>query len=168
MLTLWLIGQSARMEESNTSRTGEIFTSQEAMQIEQEAHRLDMQRKKEQEERNAERRRRMGLPQKGDRVLTREEQEARIWAFMYALSPVIERKSGTYKSFRNYKPTESDMEDDDEEGSDDDPANWFEDDQDDGRKGQNIVEPDFEDYSEIIRIDESRIPRNNFFDHDGD
>lgn len=56
------------------------------MEIEQEAHRAEMQRKKEQEEKQAERRRRMGLPQKGEtRALTREEQEARIWAFMYAL-----------------------------------------------------------------------------------
>ena len=66
-------------------------------------------------------------------------------------------------NFRSSTPV-----DDDDDDSDDDPANWFEDDQDDGRKGQNIVEPDYEDYSDIIRIDESRIPRNNFFDHDGD
>ena len=52
------------------------------MEIEREAHRLEMERKKAQEERQAERRRRMGLPQKGDRALTREEQEARIYAFM--------------------------------------------------------------------------------------
>ena len=68
---------------------------------------------------------------------------------------------------RNYKPTDSDLEDDDDE-SDEDPASWFDDDQDDGRKGQDIIEPDYEDYSNIIRIDESRIPRNNFFDHEGD
>jgi hypothetical protein len=54
------------------------------MQIEQEAHRLEMQRKREQEERQEEKRRKMGLPQKGDCTLSREEQEARIWAFMYA------------------------------------------------------------------------------------
>ena len=35
-------------------------------------------------------------------------------------------------------------------------------------KGQDIVEPDYEDLSDIIRIDESRIPRNYFFDRDGD
>lgn len=69
---------------------------------------------------------------------------------------------------RNYKPTESDLEDDEDEDSDGDPATWFEDDQDDGRKGQDIVEPDYEDYSDIIRIDSSRIPRNNFFDREGD
>jgi len=78
------------------------------------------------------------LPIAGE-VLTREEQEARIWAFM------------------NYKPSDSDLDDDEDDDDDDDPANWFEDDQDDGRKGQDIVEPDEEDYSHIIRIDDSRI-----------
>ena len=58
---------------------------------------------------------------------------------------------------RNHKPTESDEEEDDDDDEDEDPANWFEDDQDDGRKGQNIVLPDPEDLADIIRIDESRI-----------
>jgi hypothetical protein len=63
-------------------------------------------------------------------------------------------------SHRNHKPTESDLEDDSDEGDeDDDPASWFEDDQDDGRKGQDIVEPDFDDdLSNIIRVDPSRLP----------
>ncbi len=61
------------------------------------------------------------------------------------------------------------MEDDtDEDDSDDDPATWFEDDQDDGRKGQNIVEPDYEDLSGIIRIDDSRIAHNVFYEPPGD
>ena len=53
------------------------------------------------------------------------------------------------------------MEDDDDD--DDNPVNWFEDDQDDGRKGQNIVDPDVpdeimgDDLSHVIRVDESRI-----------
>lgn len=64
---------------------------------------------------------------------------------------------GTDHLRRNYKPSDSDLEDDDDDDDDDDPANWFEDDQDDGRKGQDIVEPDDEDYSHIIRIDDSRI-----------
>jgi len=59
-------------------------------------------------------------------------------------------------SYRNHKPTESDMEDDDDD-DDDDPSNWFEDDQDDGRKGQIIIEPDIEDFSDIIRVDESKM-----------
>jgi hypothetical protein len=62
---------------------------------------------------------------------------------------------------RNHKPTDSDLEDDDDDDDDDDndndPATWFEDDQDDGRKGQDIIDPDAEDLSDIIRIDESKV-----------
>lgn len=61
---------------------------------------------------------------------------------------------------RNYKPTESDLEDDSDDEEDEDPSTWFEDDQDDGRKGQDIVEPDVEDFSDIIRVDRSRIHYN--------
>ncbi|KAG6903374.1 hypothetical protein C0995_013127 [Termitomyces sp. Mi166 len=122
---------------------------QEAMNLEQQAH----LREKERVERIAEKKRRLGIPAKGE-VLTRQEREARIWAFM------------------NHKPTESDMEDDDddEDSDDDDPASWFEDDQDDGRKGQDIIEPDVEDLSDIIRIDESRMPYSTFYQprDDGD
>lgn len=64
--------------------------------------------------------------------------------------------------FRNYKPTDSDLEDDDEDEDDDDPSTWFIDDQDDGRKGQDIVEPDEEDWSNVIRIDHTRLPYNFF------
>ena len=64
-----------------------MFTFQEAVAIEQEAHRLEQQRKKEQEERQEAKRRRMGLPDNGERALTREEQEARIWAFMCVHRP---------------------------------------------------------------------------------
>ena len=46
---------------------------------------------------------------------------------------------------------------DDSDSSDDDPANWFHDEEDDGIKGQPIVQPDIEDYTtSIIRIDESK------------
>ncbi|KAG6911719.1 hypothetical protein DXG01_007969 [Tephrocybe rancida] len=124
------------------------LTLQEAMSLEQQAH----LREKERVERIAEKKRRLGLPAKGE-VLTRQEREARIWAFM------------------NHKPSESDMEDDDEDDSDDDdPASWFEDDQDDGRKGQDIIEPDAEDLSDIIRIDQSRVPYSTFYQprDDGD
>ncbi|KAH9940599.1 hypothetical protein B0H21DRAFT_577954 [Amylocystis lapponica] len=107
---------------------------EEAARIEQEAHAQDLKRQQE----VLDRKRRQGIPIRGE-VLTRQEQEARIWRFM------------------NYKPSGSDMEDDDDDDDDDDPATWFEDDQDDGRKGQDIVEPD-DDISHIIRIDESRIP----------
>ena len=68
---------------------------------------------------------------------------------------------------RNHKPTESDLEDDSDDEEDDDPATWFEDDQDDGRKGQDIIEPDVEDFSDILRIDKSRIHYNTF-DQPGD
>ena len=53
------------------------------------------------------------------------------------------------------------MEDDSDDDDDDDPASWFEDDQDDGRKGQDIVEPD--DLSDIIRVDPSRIHYSTFY-----
>ncbi|KAI0729367.1 hypothetical protein C8Q72DRAFT_777997 [Fomitopsis betulina] len=109
---------------------------QEAIRIEQEAHAADRKRQEE----LAEKRRRQGRIGDGEQ-LTRAEREARLWAFM------------------NYKQTDSDMEDDEDEDEDeDDPARWFDDDQDDGRKGQDIIEPDDDDYSSIIRIDQSRIP----------
>ncbi|KAJ7667872.1 hypothetical protein DFH06DRAFT_1267962 [Mycena polygramma] len=113
------------------------LSMQEAIALEQRAHQAD----KERQERLLEKRRRMGMSVPGEQ-LTRAEREARIWAFM------------------NHKPTDSDLEDDDEDeyDEDDDPASWFEDDQDDGRKGQLIVEPDEEDYGDIIRIDSSRLP----------
>jgi hypothetical protein len=64
----------------------------------------------------------------------------------------------------NAKPTESDMEeeDDDDEDDEDDPASWFEDDpEEDGRKGQNIIEPDGdpdeEDLSHLIRVDDHKL-----------
>ena len=44
----------------------------------------------------------------------------------------------------------------DSDSDDDDPANWFHDDQGDGIKNQQIVQPDNEDYSGVIRIDESK------------
>ncbi|KAI0068939.1 hypothetical protein BV25DRAFT_1817863 [Artomyces pyxidatus] len=118
------------------------FSFEEAVKLEQQAHALDLERK----QRALEKRQRTGMPVDGE-IMTREEREARIWAFM------------------NYKPTESDLEDDDDESDDDDdPANWFEDDQDDGRKGQNIVEPDTEDLTEIIRVDTSRIGYSTFYE----
>jgi len=55
-------------------------------------------------------------------------------------------------------------DDDDESDGDEDPASWFEDDQDDGRKGQDIVEPDAEDLSNIIRVDARRIHYSSFYE----
>ncbi|KAI0352815.1 hypothetical protein OH77DRAFT_1512977 [Trametes cingulata] len=102
-------------------------------------------REQEHKQRVLDRRRRRGEVIAGEH-LTRAEMDARMWAFL------------------TYKPSESDMEDDDEDEEDDDeqeegrPAWWDEDDQEDGIKGQNIVEPDYEDLSSVIRIDEARIP----------
>jgi len=79
---------------------------------------------------------------KAEEQLAREEFEARMWAFM------------------NYKPTGSDEGDSEEE----DPANWFDDDQDDGVKGQDIVEPDTEDYADMIQLDASKLHYNTFYE----
>ncbi|KAF8211270.1 hypothetical protein K438DRAFT_1903310 [Mycena galopus ATCC 62051] len=114
------------------------MSMQEAIELEQSAYRED----KERQERALEKKKRMGIAIPGEQ-LTREEREARIWAFM------------------NYKPTDSDLEDNDEDDYDedeDDPAAWFKDEDDDGRKGQLIVEPDEEDYTDIIRVDSSKMP----------
>jgi hypothetical protein len=66
-----------------------------------------------------------------------------------------------------HKRTDSDLEDDDDDSDDEDPASWFEDDQDDGIKGQDIVDPDLEDdLAEMIQVDTTRIPNqygNNFY-----
>ena len=59
---------------------------------------------------------------------------------------------------------DSDYDDDD----DDDPATWFDDDQDDGRKGQNIVDPDFEDIHDIIRIDDSKLRYSSYYQQNDD
>lgn len=117
------------------------FSLEEAEELEQQAHAADLERKR----RLLERREKQGLTTVNGGALTREGREARIWAFM------------------SYKGSESDLEDDDDDDSEDeDPSTWFYDDQDDGRKGQDIVEPDAEDMSDIIRVDTSRIYYNTF------
>lgn len=133
---------------ASTNGAGSTFTMREAIELERQAHLQE----KERQERILEKKKRLGMPIKGE-ILTKEEQEARIWAFM------------------NHKPTESDLEDDseDDDDDDDDPASWFEDDQDDGRKGQDIVEPDYEDISDLIRVDENRLPSFDFYgNNEGD
>ncbi|KAF8592669.1 hypothetical protein K439DRAFT_1324001 [Ramaria rubella] len=104
----------------------------EAMELEQKAHLAALERQKQEQEKRAQR----GLSLPGE-ALTSEERAARIWAFM------------------NAKPTESDEEDEDwdEDEDDEDPSTWFEDDEDDGRKGQPLVDPD--EISSIIRVDDS-------------
>ena len=134
---------------------------QEAMELERQAFLQDRER----QNRIEEKKKRLGKPIKGE-FLTRQEREACIWAFMYFFFLCI---MSTYclRQPRNHKPTESDLEDDSDDEEDDDPATWFEDDQDDGRKGQDIIEPDVEDFSDILRIDKSRIHYNTF-DQPGD
>ncbi|KAF8192583.1 hypothetical protein BJ912DRAFT_266829 [Pholiota molesta] len=125
---------------NNSSSVAGSLSMQEAIELERQAHLQDQER----QNRILEKKRRLGQPIQGE-VLSRQEREARIWAFM------------------NYKPSESDLEDDDEDEDDEDISTWFEDDQDDGRKGQIIIEPDAEDFSEIIRIDENRVHQYNTF-----
>jgi hypothetical protein len=45
-----------------------------------------------------------------------------------------------------------------------DPATYFDDDQEDGIKGQDIVYPDAEDLTDIIRMDESKFHYNTFYE----
>ncbi|OJT11670.1 hypothetical protein TRAPUB_11812 [Trametes pubescens] len=102
-------------------------------------------REKEHKQKLLDKRRRRGEVVPGEQ-LTRAEMDARMWAFL------------------SYKPSGSDMEEDDDDDEEDEeqeegrPAWWDEDDQEDGIKGQDIIEPDAEDLSSIIRIDEARIP----------
>jgi len=128
-------------EPLNGGRSVGSLSFQEAIELEQRAHMQDLVRQRRLEEK----RKRTGLPMTGE-ILTKEEREARIWAFM------------------NHKPTDSDLEDDSDE-DDDDPSTWFKDDQDDGIKGQHIVQPDTVDaLSNIIRIDSSRLHYSTFYE----
>jgi hypothetical protein len=80
--------------------------------------------------------------------------------FCKSLAPDGYPCHSAHTSFRNSKPTESDLEDEEDDDDDDeDPSSWFEPDPDeDGLKGQNIVDPDGDpeeaDLSHLIRIDE--------------
>ncbi|TFK29360.1 hypothetical protein FA15DRAFT_664301 [Coprinopsis marcescibilis] len=127
------------------TNSGSSFTLQEAIELERQAYIQD----KERQQRILEKKKRLedSIGISGKAKLSRAEQDARIWAFL------------------NYKPTDSDLEDEDEDDEDDDdPSTWFEDDQDDGIKGQNIVEPDFEDeISHIIQVDRSRGNYDSFY-----
>jgi len=135
------------LASNNTNHQVGSLSVQEAVELEQRAHALDLAR----QQRADDRKRRIGLPVKGE-VLSRQEMDARIWTFM------------------NYKPTDSDLEDmDEDDWNDDDPSTWFEDDQDDGIKGQDIVPPDVEDLTNVIRVDQSRIHYSTFYEpRDGD
>jgi hypothetical protein len=66
---------------------------------------------------------------------------------------------------RNHKPSDSDLEDDSDEEDDDDPSTWFEDDQEDGIKGQHIVQPDsIDDLSSVIRVDSTKLHYSSFYE----
>ncbi|KAH9850712.1 hypothetical protein C2E23DRAFT_734368 [Lenzites betulinus] len=117
------------------------MSSQEADQILHDTFLREQEHKKK----VIDRRVRRGEVLEGEH-LTRAEMDARMWAFL------------------SYKPSDSDMEEDDEDEEEDKeqeegrPAWWDEDDQEDGVKGQDIIEPDYDELSSIIRIDEARIP----------
>ncbi|KAJ7591174.1 hypothetical protein C8J56DRAFT_1047387 [Mycena floridula] len=116
---------------------------QEAVALQQRAMEHDRERKRRAEEKKQ----RLGAV-----VESEETRRARILAFMQVLG---------------YKPSDSDLEDDDdddEEDPDDEEtiASWLRDD-DDGRQGQDLVEPDPEDYSDIIRADTSTLHYNTFY-----
>jgi hypothetical protein len=113
------------------------MTYEEAVQLEQRAHHQDAVRR----ERILERKKRQGLPIKGE-VLSREERDARMRAFLM------------------YKPTDSDLEDDDDdddEEEEDSPQAWWE--EEDGAHGAPFVDSsDFDGagLGNIIRIDNAK------------
>jgi hypothetical protein len=72
------IPQPLQASQSTSSTAPNGLSFQEAVQIEQDAHAQDFAR----QEKSEERKRRLGLPIKGEK-LSRQEMEARMWAFMY-------------------------------------------------------------------------------------
>jgi len=75
---------------------------EEAVELEQQAHTADLERKR----RLLERREKQGLVTKNGGALTREDQEARIWAFMYddPLADLITTKSDSDVSVTFQEP----------------------------------------------------------------
>jgi len=125
-----LIGAKARaLQEFDRRMKGERTISPE------EAFKLEGERNKADNEQREKRQSVQGLPQK-DEKLTREQMASRINDFM------------NYKRSNSGEGSDSD--------SDDDPANWFSDEKDIGINEQQIVQPDNEDYSGVIRIDETK------------
>lgn len=125
---------------ASRNESGGAFSFEDAMQLEREAYLRD----KERQQRREEKQHRAAVPSL-PQSLSKQEQEARILAFM------------------NYTMTDSDLEDEDDD-DDSDPGTWFDGQDEDGVKGQNIVLPDVEDFSDVIRLDESRIPYNIFYE----
>ncbi|KIJ37401.1 hypothetical protein M422DRAFT_69341 [Sphaerobolus stellatus SS14] len=119
---------------TNTTQKGttRALGLDEAVQLEQQAHMVAAERQKQEDER----RRRQGLPVRGE-VLSNAEREAKIWAFM------------------NAKPSESDEEDVGWNATDsedeDDPSNYFDYSDDEEAKGHPLVDPD--ELADLIRVD---------------
>ena len=67
------------MNNNNSSVAGTL-SMEEAIELERQAHLQDQDR----QNRIAEKKKRLGLPMNGE-VLTRQEREARMWAFMYSM-----------------------------------------------------------------------------------
>lgn len=134
------ISRFANNHEHSTGRKGVVALGlDEAVELQRQSHAAEVQRQQAAQAR----RERLGMPPTRDETLTKKEREARIWAFM------------------KHQPTDSDLEDEDDyDSDDDDPATWFDDEEGDGVKGQNIVEPDAEDYTDIIRVDTHRMNYN--------
>jgi len=149
-----LSGPASSTSESSTVRTkrrilasytappneasSSSFTIEQAMEIERRGHLADLERKQKAEER----RMKYGLPGP-DEQLTRKEREQRIWTFM------------------NYRPTDSDLEYEEDEEDEED-VSWLEDALNDELRNPNIVDPDVPDFTpeeltHLIRMDDSRI-----------
>jgi len=108
------------------------------MELERQAHMADLERKQKAEER------RLKYSMPGvDEHLTRKEREQRIWAFM------------------NYRPTDSDLEYDEEDDEED--LTWLEYELEEQLRNPNVTDPDVpdnftpEELSQLIRIDDNRI-----------
>jgi len=70
--------QGNAFRQQNGEKVVQGLSFEEAAELEQRAHAADLERK----QRLLEKRQKQGLVTVKNRVLTREEQEARIWAFM--------------------------------------------------------------------------------------
>lgn len=140
----------------------------EAIALEEQRNAFDRERRAKAEAR----RQKLTMPSRQSgpgRFATQEEFEKAMWAFM------------------NQKPSESDLDDDDdyEDPEDEgvyfllelltrlhrtywanftDPATYFDDEEDDGIKGQNIVYPDAEDYADVIRVDTNKMHYSTFYE----
>ena len=70
--------QGNTLRQQNGEKVVQGLSFEEAAELEQRAHAADLERK----QRLLEKRQKQGFVMVKNRVLTREEQEARIWAYM--------------------------------------------------------------------------------------